>query len=680
MRTLKTLFLLTSLIFTIALFDGCKKDKEQSEQTLTANPNKGEYKHYEICAIRVSANLGKDSFLTAMVSGKTARLAVADDSTLALTVMPDLFSIGENVIEFELANKKLKTTVKVISSTSLVTDPTETFTKFSIKQNDLITGFETMIQGDTQLKNNTEVSKVIAQAKKAMTDFQTEITKMSPEEQLAFANFIEVNNATFESIRTNLNTSLSFLASDHGMIRRSNICTEGTPVEKYKCHWLFLKDRLVEVTYAGTIALAAASTIKFTGLAGLGVSAVASALATPSLVAAALVSAKLIVIHFKIVGFLVSDVFFDASEQRRSTPISFYKNTATPFPINMQLRNVQAIDNATKLNWLGLGMKAINKFNNLCDKLRLKDFKFMFGSETSVNTNPFSLSHLSVGNISNSSVSLVLLGGTAQLPELTFNSNSTQEQTFTFDLTYNDGVNLPVTITLDGVVKEPQPVNIISATVFNNTAYPGEVGETVHSNSISFRISFSGAKPTQIAILTDPNATPQETDWKPVTAGNNTLDYIHQAQFGSLGYNGWWNFRIFLRSGSLVSTAYEKQLRYTTVVSHTPVSGNENGVPIYGIPAELADTVIAGTQLTVNPNGGIVCGSELAMSQLMILNLKNLQAGLRYSRYSSFTFLDGSGVVVTGLNPSFATYTRKCHGKAEPSPFTAIQYVEISYK
>jgi uncharacterized protein (TIGR02145 family) len=98
-------------------------------------------------------------------------------------------------------------------------------------------------------------------------------------------------------------------------------------------------------------------------------------------------------------------------------------------------------------------MVLVDNYNSFCDKLKLSKFKFLFGGLRTLDVSPFKLSHISINNISNAKVLFAGLEGTAADPKFKFTTNETSEQLFNFDLTYNDGVNLPVTITIPSKLK-----------------------------------------------------------------------------------------------------------------------------------------------------------------------------------------------------------------------------------
>jgi uncharacterized protein (TIGR02145 family) len=72
----------------------------------------------------------------------------------------------------------------------------------------------------------------------------------------------------------------------------------------------------------------------------------------------------------------------------------------------------------------------------------------LFGGLRTLDVSPFKLSHISINNISNSKVLFAGMEGTVANPKIKFTSIEKSVQLFNFDLIYNDGVNLPVSITI----------------------------------------------------------------------------------------------------------------------------------------------------------------------------------------------------------------------------------------
>lgn len=449
--------LLLLLVGSISMIQACKKaEKEEVPPVVVAEnivTEKDTYKLYEIGTVIYKHNLQPNSKIEGKVGSSSLQIGVANDSTLVFVVLPNVFQIGENKITFSINGKNVNVSVKV-TSTNLVPSPVEEINSFTANQQTQITSLETIIAKDPQLLNNPDLTNAVNTAKSLTTDFKADFDKLNTQDQLIVANFIASNKPTFEKINTDINSILSALSSsNNGLLRRSAFCTEGTPVEKYKCHWEFLGNRLKEVAFYGSLAYVAFSTMPVTGLFGLGVGAVPAALAAPSMVAVVAVSAKLIIIHFKIAFLLVAGVIKEGQLRTTNTPTIFENGVSTPLPVKIRLRNIQVQDNSTKLNWLKIGMVLVDNYNSFCDKLKLSKFKFLFGGLRTLDATPFKLSHISINNISNSKVLFAGLEGTAADPKFKFTTNETSEQLFNFDLTYNDGVNLPVTITIPSKLK-----------------------------------------------------------------------------------------------------------------------------------------------------------------------------------------------------------------------------------
>ena len=439
------------------MIQGCKKaDKVEALPTEVPEnivTEKDTYKLYEIVVVFCKHKLQPDSKIEGKVGSSSLQIGVANDSTLVFVVMPNVFQIGDNKMTFSVNGKNVNVSVKVTSST-LVPSPAEEINSFTATQQTQITSLENMIANDTQLVKNPDIANAISRAKSLATNFKADFDKLNADDQLVVANFIASNKSTFEKINTDINIILSSLtSSNNGLLRRSAFCADGTPVERYKCHWEYLGDKLIDVAITGTLAYLAFTTIPVTGLFGLGVGAVAAALTAPSMVAIVSVSGKLIYIHFKIAYLLVAGVIKDGQLRTTNTPTIFENGVSTSLPIKIRLRNVQAEDNGTALNWLKTGMVLVNKYNSFCDKLKLSEFKFLFGGLRTLEASPFKLSHISIKNISNSKVVPAGLEGTVAAPKIKFTTNETSEQLFNFDLTYNDGVNLPVTITIPSKLK-----------------------------------------------------------------------------------------------------------------------------------------------------------------------------------------------------------------------------------
>lgn len=440
------------VLTTSTLFDSCKKsDTQETPQVSAYQTEKDAYNQYEIGVILCKQNLESGAKLEGKVGQASVQIVVATDSTLAFVVLPTVFQTGQNELTFTLNGKPASVPVKVLASV-LVASPTEEVNNFTNNQQSQILTIENMLAQDVQLTGNTDIASAISAAKSMTAEFKSDFDKLNVQDKIIIANFIAANKATFENLNSEINTMIATLTSDHGMLRRTGFCMEGTPVERYKCHWTFLYQKLKVVVTAGALSYLAASTIPATGLFGLGVAAVPVALAAPAMVAVVSVSAKLVYIHFKVTQLLVLNLVKDAQLRTNNNPAVFEKGISTSLPIKVRLRNIQTEDGNSGLSWLKIGMAMVNKYNALCEKFKVNKFKFLFGGVRSIETNPFKLSHITIKNITNPKVQFVALEGTLANPKIKFTTTESSEQLFSFDLVYNDEVNLPVSITVPSKV------------------------------------------------------------------------------------------------------------------------------------------------------------------------------------------------------------------------------------
>jgi len=434
----------------------CKKDKSEEPEPQNITTNKAQYKFYEIGAITFRNSMQTGSLIEGSSNGQKATLAVANDSTLVFTVIPEVFPAGDNALSFSVDGKDYGVVVKVVAS-QLVANPREAMDQFTITHLEQLNMLEAALAKDvTGTMLSPEVTEAFKKARELTDDFNSKFAQMNAEDQKIVANFLAANQPAFDELTGKLISIADYLASgDHGMLKTTNLCATGTALERYKCHWGEFNRHLNDFVFLAYSAAIAVSTMPVTGLAGFGVGAFAAAMAAPSGVAMISFAAKLLYIHFKIVCFLVYDNCSPANLKATTDPVVFQRDIDQPLPMKLELRNIQPQDASSQLGWLKPGMQAVNVYNAFWDKLSLTQFKITYKAENKAMFTPFSMSHMSISVAGNSNVTLSKFGGTVNAPVVTLTSSSQAEENFTLQVQYNDGVNVPVTHTLPAKLAGP---------------------------------------------------------------------------------------------------------------------------------------------------------------------------------------------------------------------------------
>src|SRR5690606_28436642 len=79
---------LMAAALSVLLFAGCKKNNDSEPESSVPVALKGAYRSYEVAEIRYKNDFDNTQPLAATVSGKDVNIAVIDDSTLGIVVMP----------------------------------------------------------------------------------------------------------------------------------------------------------------------------------------------------------------------------------------------------------------------------------------------------------------------------------------------------------------------------------------------------------------------------------------------------------------------------------------------------------------------------------------------------------------------------------------------------------------
>ena len=294
------------------------------------------------------------------------------------------------------------------------------------------------------------------------------------------ANFLAPRIEKIQELNSSLQDLITVLyQTDHGLKTAEVICANGTAVERYKCIANRLGKELWTVIEYTTLSAACALTIPVSSGIGIAASGIFGGLAIVSAGKAFVVGKYFATINFKIVSLLVFGEETPAQQKTTAIPI-FLNNSSTNLNVYAKLRNISSSDQNAPLDWLSGFVNAIGMFNDLCDQFTiLSKLKLEYAPTSYKSTRPFSLSHLTVHNISDPEIICLGIGGTVAQPTITFSTTKTgADIAFTYDLRYNDGVNLVVNSRQEGKLRTQNRVPLLMRLPWKQTGEIFDNGTT----------------------------------------------------------------------------------------------------------------------------------------------------------------------------------------------------------
>ena len=471
--------LITLVGVAVLFFAGCKKDNPgpDNPDPVFTSPS---FKFYDFGTIRYSHGESINSIIDCRVNDKEAKLAIVNDSTIGFAIYPSTYVEGSNNMTFSINGQSFDLSF-VVEAATPPADPEKVFNDFHLYQSEQLSLLESIRAADTTgYLSDPKTLAAFSSIQTGILQIKNEWAALNSEDKRMLANFLAPRIEKIQELNSSLQDLITVLyQTDHGLKTAEVICANGTAVERYKCIANRLGKELWTVIEYTTLSAACALTIPVSSGIGIAASGIFGGLAIVSVGKAFVVGKYFATINFKIVSLLVFGEETPAQQKTTAIPI-FLNNSSTNLNVYAKLRNISSSDQNAPLDWLSGFVNAIGMFNDLCDQFTiLSKLKLEYAPTSYKSTRPFSLSHLTVHNISDPEIICLGIGGTVAQPTITFSTTKTgADIAFTYDLRYNDGVNLVVNSRQEGKLRTQNRVPLLMRLPWKQTGEIFDNGTT----------------------------------------------------------------------------------------------------------------------------------------------------------------------------------------------------------
>lgn len=663
------------LLLLPVFFFSCKKDDGDDSPNAVFLLEKESYQALELAAIKLEGIELYDSIYDGTLNGSVAFKLIHTDSFLVFMV-PQNLSIGPQDISVEINGKKFTETFQLTASAAiaqpdaLVADIAASIdsVRSALQQN--LASLPASVQAD--------VSSNLQLIETWQTDWLQQYQALSADERMNAALFLQANANSIHEI----NAAINELNLNIMELRTSGIEDYEFKVQISLSNMVAANINLKREVAKFLLTTAAG------GLFGPIGAAVGAGIGLGNLYLAV---TKVMAANQAVLDKSIQpSMFYDVSGKNS---LEFMNGQYKELEVTNTYRTVYAADAGNTTPMITDLSTALAFYRACIQKVRLVLPQWLGGGPNqleditnyNISNRVVHSKYLSIEDISSNDITATI-DKTDGFFKVRFNTTATTDQWFSFTVYYNSPYTGLLTTTVSAQLKS-STISVADVKVVNNTVFPGETGENVHSTTIPLRLVYLGAAPTQIAIITDPLGVPATGDWKNITTTSDSIvNYTYNAQYNTMQNPGEWNLQIYLRNNDGESDVYTKQVLYTTVLPYTPVpetvpNSNTNGTVLSG-SSQLVGNVKFRTHLYYHPTeGGVVCGMGNAISELKISDENTFDLdNITNAGYRGFNYYDGNGQLVTQLIIApFSFYSRGCGNPNEPSPYSVIRYVEVVY-
>ncbi len=538
----KRILFISLLLFIIIDF-GCKKTGENQPDQLPANIAKAAknlYLPYEVVQINYKNTAVANNIINSTVAGKQLKVVVINDSTLATIALPEVFIQGTNSINFTVDNKPLVVNINY-QTAPLVTDAQQAYEQYAGLVAQQVAFFDDLKNRDTTGFFSTQgMTDAISALKNIGAEMNVSWTSLDAEQKMLMANYLSANSNDTKELISNLNDITLSIYNNQATLARGiqqEFCSAGDYPgmwKRYGCFATYLTLETAEViirlvTTTGAVLCVITPLCKTTAQVRLQAGLLWTAMQNIYYIFGQLHSWRVKVIKARINGLI-------GTTARPAGAAQFANNADNFFPVTITARRIQSTDASNGPEWISNILNTLNRYNNFCDKyFFLNKFKVSLLDPAPVEKNIYQLSDLSIGKISNSQVEFISIGGTPQSPTIKFKTAATTDQNFTFEATYNDGVNKPIAVTIDATLKvdEPAFVSIVSGN--NQTTAPGTTlpnpltvlvkdnnGFSMQGVNVIWAVTSGGGQVNSTVNPTDQSGQSKST-WKLGSSGTQTV-------------------------------------------------------------------------------------------------------------------------------------------------------------
>ncbi|MGZ5244938.1 MAG: hypothetical protein ACXWD4_13540 [Bacteroidia bacterium] len=471
-------FISLFILLCISLFtftSSCKKDPAETDKPgvdqpntikiFTATPN---VKNYQVVVIGVSGKKLDEEKYTATLGDTNVVLAKLNDSTLVFMVPDGIAGTQELKIEFAASVLPLSiTAVPAIQNPDVVINQ---FTNALPAELDKIEAyFDTSAAG--QGLDKAAIKRDFDKVRKKYQDQMAAYNALSAEDKLICASFLLSNKEIIEKMQA----STLELMTSLGMKKKAGCLSETLRLDAIDCQTEKLMEEVILLGAGSTIGIATGAIIG--GPLGIAVAGVMVGLIAEkqyyAIVAAweNLANKKWSLVNVINWGFNKSATEFEKGKPKKLT-------------FNIRIKNIQpSTTGGLAGKMIGLYNKAL-MLGNYLGLETLPNYK----AEQVAAVGPEAMKYISLAVTNNPKVTGTI-GGTPDNMQITFSSTEETEQTFQFEIIYNDGEKKIKSTPIEGKIVG----HTFTGVSFTNKTREGVVCEgAAYSCDYEVHFNFSG--------------------------------------------------------------------------------------------------------------------------------------------------------------------------------------------
>jgi hypothetical protein len=496
------------------------------------------YEPYQAVEVRVPvAGLAEGTRIQGKLGDASLDLVKGSDSTLVFVLpaapgaAPTLrFTVGDTAYSGSIA----------VRAASPMPDPQAYLTAAMAGLEQSITALPGEIEADTFPYDKQQLLQRVQEARDSVARYKQLVSQLTPAEREYLARFLQANvGGLLDEMQAGVAGSAS--AGQRSVLRvgaqRNMIpveCRLPKGIESYKCTWGVFGGHLANLAYYWSLAALAATTIPTTGPLGIAVSGVIGAGAMIEGLDAFRTGAVLAVWTGMAAWEIGVAAVDGASSYFRARAISpspgiapgqaggstsadvaslteVTSNQPLTFSFEAQYRRAQPGDLNSGVSWLSTALGLVKKYNDFAGRFLGQRFTIGFASPAAgwLAANP---GEISVEVAQNANVRVASQRPVPGGFEVTFASDATTPQSFSYDIVYNAGVYPQVRVRYQATLL---PVRYAVA-----AASGGIVRDTVH---------FSSNIAQSFRLVLDDGSSAAGVDYSQVNVANNSNSAVSVA-------------------------------------------------------------------------------------------------------------------------------------------------------
>lgn len=450
-----------------------------TEPAGTFTTDQATYEPFELARVALSgAAPAAGATVTATLADEEVVLLPEADSALVFMVPGGV--AGTHELTFSTGGVRYSGSVTV-AAVAPVADPEAYIAAATSEAEAAIASIEAGLGAEPVSESDAaDVQAMLAAARDSLASFEAALAQMTPAEVEQIAGLLRqhLGSAGEPTAATSAALAAGVVHATAGGAIPTQCRNLTTALDSYTCTWGVFGTHIKDVaTYLAAAWLLAEST-PLTGMFGMGAAAVMSGFALVEGAMALHVGIELVRIHGLIAweigrelydatsGYFRTDVvagdgslmsgfaLASVSDAMTTSDMStFTQGVPVSFTFQPMVRRVQPGDAELPLAWLSTGLEWLAKYNEVISRFGTR-FVIDLAEPSTAWLAPVPSSQVSVEVVSGN-VQLDHAGGTGNVIEVEFTSQSSQEEPFAYDVVYSSGVYPDVRVRHEATLRPP---------------------------------------------------------------------------------------------------------------------------------------------------------------------------------------------------------------------------------